>query len=73
MGRKSSLLETERSAGFKNPDSDKPPICPIILKRTTIEPSYHLRYEVLSGEELIAGFSNTEDRELFIEAKEEKE
>lgn len=73
MGRKSILFEIERNAGFLKTDSDKPPICPITLKRTTIEPSYHLRYEVLSGEELIAGFSNTEDRELFIEAKEEKE
>ena len=41
------------------------------LYRTTIEPSYLLRYEVLKGDKLIADFEDKEDRELFIKAKEE--
>lgn len=41
------------------------------LYRTTIEPSYLLRYEVLKGDKLIAGFEDSEDRELFIKIKEE--
>ena len=44
------------------------------LHRHTIEPAYHLKYEVLDGDGgLIAGFVKDEDRELFINTKEEKE
>ena len=44
------------------------------LHRYTIEPAYHLKYEVLDRDGgLIAGFVKYEDRELFIIVNEEEE
>ncbi|MCK4526225.1 hypothetical protein KAW18_02540 [candidate division WOR-3 bacterium] len=44
------------------------------LHRHTIEPAYHLKYEVLDRDGgLIAGFVKYEDRELFIIVNEEEE
>ena len=43
------------------------------LHRHTVEPAYYLKYQVLDGNGgLIAGFANYEDRELFINIKEEQ-
>lgn len=45
----------------------------MVLHRHTIESSYYLKYEVLDGNgNLLAGFVNYEDRELFINIKENK-
>jgi hypothetical protein len=43
------------------------------LHRYTVEPAYHLKYQVVDGEgDLLAGFANCEDREQFIHMKEKQ-